>query len=129
MRLHENKAVLTQKNEEEKLQGDSTCYFCDQVESVDHLFFGYVVAKVGWGIVASCFNSQIRPASYEQFWIWISQVLPGGDQFYRLVLAAICWATWKARSKACFDKVIIRYPCDIKKFSCFHAILVRSLFT
>jgi hypothetical protein len=30
--------------------------------------------------------------------------LPGGNNVYMLCVAAICWATWKARNKTCFDK-------------------------
>jgi hypothetical protein len=28
-------------------------------------------------------------------------------------VAAICWAIWKARNKACFDKKLIKSPVDI----------------
>lgn len=28
-------------------------------------------------------------------------------------LLAICWAIWKSRNKACFEKKIIKNPCEI----------------
>ncbi|TVU30204.1 hypothetical protein EJB05_21814, partial [Eragrostis curvula] len=35
-----------------------------------------------WGIVASYFGSNTRPASYEQFWEWVTRALPEGEMIY-----------------------------------------------
>ncbi|TVU39267.1 hypothetical protein EJB05_12677, partial [Eragrostis curvula] len=59
-----------------------------------------------------------RPNNLSQFWHWIKQALPGGETAYTEGLAAICWAIWKARSKAYFDKVMIKHPCDIILHTC-----------
>jgi hypothetical protein len=80
--------------------------------------FSCPVAKVIWGIVAICFGQQDRPSSYEQYWMWIKKALPGGEQVFMLGLAAICWAIWKARNKTCFEKKLIRDPCDIMFSAC-----------
>jgi hypothetical protein len=34
-------------------------------------------------------------------------------------LAAICWAIWKARNKACFDKIYTKNPVELM----FHAVV------
>jgi hypothetical protein len=64
-------------------QGDPSCYFCIDLETVDHLFFECPIAKVIWGIVAICFHS-CRPSSFDQFWRWIYGALPGGEKYYML---------------------------------------------
>lgn len=113
------KAILTKENMvKRKWQGDPTCYFCNSTESVDHLLFSCPIAKVVWGVVAMCFNQDNRPSSYEQYWDWIKQALPKGEPVYMLGLAAICWAIWKARNRACFDKKLIKHPCKILVLAC-----------
>lgn len=93
-------AILTKDNmEKRKWQGDPTCYFCNSTESVDHLLFQCSTARVVWGMVAICFNQGNRPSSYNQFWVWIKQVLPGEKMF-------ICWA-WHRYVGHC-GKLIIR---------------------
>ncbi|TVU47444.1 hypothetical protein EJB05_07047, partial [Eragrostis curvula] len=114
MWLIENDAILTKDNMvKRKWQGDPTCYFCSQEETLDHLLFGCCISKVVWGIIAICLNTTSRPANMTQFWHWIKVVLPGGEKYYTEGLAATCWAIWKARNRACFDKKLIKHPCDI----------------
>jgi hypothetical protein len=38
--------------------------------------------------------------------LWIGRALPGGDKVFMLGLDAICWAIWKAKNKAYFEKKI-----------------------
>jgi hypothetical protein len=33
-----------------------------------------------------------------------------GDRVHMLGFAAVCWAIWKARNAACFDKKLINNP-------------------
>lgn len=92
MWLVENKAILTKENMVKRnWQGDPTCYFCDQPETVDHLLFGCKVVKVVWAVIASGFNVNHIPRSYEQFWTWMTTILPNGMEYYMFGLAAICW--------------------------------------
>ncbi|TVU01395.1 hypothetical protein EJB05_53164, partial [Eragrostis curvula] len=117
--LIENGAILTKDNMiKRKWQGDPTCYFCQQPETIDHLLFSCCVAKVVWGIIAHCFGADTRPSSMVQHKDWIKMVLPGGDKVYTEGLAAVCWAIWKSRNKACFDKIMIKHPCDIVFYIC-----------
>jgi hypothetical protein len=39
--------------------------------------------------------------------------LPGGEPIHPFGLVAICWAIWKIKDNACFDKKLIRYPAEI----------------
>jgi hypothetical protein len=105
MWLVAQKAILTRENMiKRNWQGDPGCYFCGAIESVDHLLFYCPFAKVVWGVVALSFHQRDRPTPYDQFDIWARKALPGGDAVYMFGMAAICWAIWKARNWACFEK-------------------------
>jgi hypothetical protein len=119
MWLIEQGAILTKDNMlKRNWHGDPNCYFCNSPESMNHLFFECPVSKVTWGVIATCFSQNNRPLSYDQFWAWISKALPGGESFYMFGLAAICWATWKSRNRACFEKKLIKNPCEIFFSAC-----------
>jgi hypothetical protein len=112
-------AILTKDNMiRRQWQGDSGCYFCGVHEDMDHLFFKCPVAKVVWGVLAVCFHQTIRPNSYGQYWAWVRSALPGGQEVYVLGLAAICWTTWKAKNRTCFDKKSIKSPMDVLFSAC-----------
>lgn len=119
MWLLENRDTLTKDNMLRKnWLGDLACYFCDQYESIDHLFFICPIAKVIWCIVAMCFGISTRPRNMNQYWKWINKICPGRQDIQTIGLSAICWSIWKRRNKACFKKVIIKHPCDIIFQSC-----------
>jgi hypothetical protein len=93
MWLTEEKAILTKDNMSRRnWKGDPSCYICGAPESCDHLMFTCPIAKVIWGIIAVCFHQKTRPSNYEQFWIWISNALLGGEALHMLGLAVVCWA-------------------------------------
>lgn len=39
--------------------------------------------------------------------------MPGGENFFMVDLAAICWAIWRSRNSTCFDGKKIRSPTEI----------------
>jgi hypothetical protein len=119
MWLVEQKAILTKDNMiKRQWQGDPSCYFCSAPKTMDHLFFGCPIAKVVWGVLAICFQQNTRPSTYEQFWSWINMALLEGLQFHMLGLAAVCWACWKLRNRACFDKIILKNSNEILLYAC-----------
>lgn len=85
-------------------QGDPSCLFCDSPESVSHILFECYVARVIWSIVARCFGANNIPSDLNQCWLWCDKWFPGGRKFHPCGVGAICWAIWKARNKACFQK-------------------------
>jgi hypothetical protein len=92
------KAILTKDNMIARdWQGGPGCYFCGKLETVDHLLFSCPIAKVVWDLIALSFHQRTR----------------GGDKFYMLGLAAVCWAIWLARNKLCFEKKNIKNPAEL----------------
>ena len=72
--LPEKNAILTKDNLiRRKWQGNPSCVFCDQIESVDHLFFQCPVARCIWGMVGSCLQASNVPGNYSQYKQWIEK--------------------------------------------------------
>ena len=90
----ENKVVLTKDNMKRKnWPGDPSCCFCSQIETVDHLFFQCLVAKVTLGIVGHCLGATEIPQTTLQYRVWINKWLSSGVVVQHFGFAAICWAT------------------------------------
>jgi hypothetical protein len=101
----ENNAIPTKDNMvKRKWDGNPSCMFCEQLETLNHLFFQCSTTKVVWGIVAFCFNSNTIPIGIQHYKQWIHYIFPQGKAFHHFGFAAICWAMWKCRNRAVFDK-------------------------
>jgi len=119
MWLLTNNAILTKDNLiKRKWKGEPECYFCRNPENIPHLFFQCSVARTVWAIIAKCFGANTIPKNLNQCWSWCEKWLPFGEKFHMCGVAAICWAIWKARNKACFEKVIIKSPIEIIYYVC-----------
>ena len=44
--------------------------------------------------------------------------LPDGQSVHHFGFAAICWAVWKNRNKAVFERVLIKHPSEILIHAC-----------
>ena len=119
MWLLEQNAVLTKDNLlRRNWLGDSACYFCSYSESRDHLFFQCPISKVVWGIFGTFLGATNIPRDLGQYYNWIKNWLPDGSPVYNFGLAAICWAIWKSRNRACFDKKMVKNPIEILIQAC-----------
>ena len=79
------------------------CHFCDQEESIAHLFFTCPNEKLVWALIAKCVGATNVPRNLTQCWKWCYIWLWRGQKFHMWVVAAICWAIWKTGNKMCFD--------------------------
>ena len=58
--LLEKGAVLTKDNMiRRRWAGDPSCKFCDQPETINHLFFQCLVAKCIWALIGKCLGANI----------------------------------------------------------------------
>ena len=107
-------AIPTRDNiRKKKWPGNPTCSFCDQVETVDHLFFTCPVAKVTWNVLGKAIGTSTRPLNLWQAIAWVYAFLPGGETFYMVGLAAIRWSIWVTRNKVTFEGHVVRSPFEI----------------
>ena len=93
--LIENKAILTKDNMlKRKWVGSPTCHFCNQNESINHLFFEKQVGN--------CCSLGYLEKSNQQV-----------GKIYTSGVATICWAIWKTRNKAYFGGKLLTNPDEI----------------
>jgi hypothetical protein len=104
-------AILTRDNlKKRKWGGSPLCSFCQQEETMTHLFFEFSNAKVIWGNLGGILGTSLCPSSLWQSVAWFYRFYPRGRRFHMLLLAAICWGIWNIRNKITFEKAIVRSP-------------------
>jgi hypothetical protein len=93
--------------------GNSKCQFCDQNETIHHLFSSCPAAKYVWSCVARSIGAQSRPGNFSQFFWWFPLFIHASRNVQILGIASICWAIWKLRNRACFEGKLIKSPIDL----------------
>jgi hypothetical protein len=58
-----------------------------------------------------------RLESFTQLFWWFPRLVPANRNLQIAGLAAICWAIWKLRNRACFEKQLIKSPNELINFS------------
>jgi len=101
-----------------KWNGDTLCRFCDQEESIGHLFFSCPAAKYVWSVVARSVGANTRSGSFSQYFQWIIRFLAMSRNIQITTIAAICWAIWKLINRACFEHKLIKSPVDLVMHAC-----------
>ena len=76
------------------------CMFCSEEESISHLFFDCVVAKLIWKQVAIFFDVNIGTS-----YISVAQYWPANSKHACLnsVVACVLWNIWKLRNDHVFN--------------------------
>jgi hypothetical protein len=97
--------------------GSASCQFCHQNETISHLFFECVAAKDVWSTVAVAIGANDRPGNFTQFFNWFPRFVPASRNVQIAGLAAICWAIWKLRNRACFAMKLIKSPSELISLS------------
>jgi hypothetical protein len=114
MWLLNKNAILTKDNMRKKnWQGDQQCKFCDQPETINHLFFDCSLARYAWSLIAWVIRADCRPANVDQFWFWCGKYMPRNKNLYMVGLAAFCWSFWLMRNSVCFENKRVRSPTEI----------------
>jgi len=99
--LLSNNKTLTRTNLAKRRHvEDITCLFCNENESVHHLFFGCCVASVMWRHLSEIFDVNLG-ADYESVarW-WLSN---NRHAIMNMTCAALMWSIWKLRNDLCFQ--------------------------
>lgn len=93
--------VLTRDNLAKRRQvDDATCLFCDEPESVKHLFFECVVASHIWAFVSEAFNINAPTSLDDVVAIWR---MHKNKPVLCMVTAASLWSLWTLRNDFCFQ--------------------------
>lgn len=101
-----------------KWKHNPKCSFCGDRETSQHLFFLCPVARVAWRTVASVFGIDLCPNNIWQLYSWCFAFFPGGEIFYTIGLATICWAIWNYRNRATFESKFPKSPFEVIFSAC-----------
>jgi hypothetical protein len=106
-------AIPTRHNlKKRNWMGNPVCSFCNQVETMEHLFFSCSFAKTTWAVLGASIGTILCPRNLWQSIVWFYRFLPGGDSFYMIGLAAVCWSIWTVRNKATFENHVVKSPVE-----------------
>ena len=95
------------------------CEVCRCLESVDHIFFSCVIAKLAWVGWREMFGVQWNPTSLAEC-LAIFMQLPGKNRrCFWILLAAQCWALWQIRNKFSIEGIFPNNPAN-----CFFKTLI-----
>jgi hypothetical protein len=84
---------------------DSTCLFCEEHESIQHLFFDCVVAKQLWGSLSEILGVQLGGTLDNIGKFWLSSKKNG---VLNICTSAAFWSLWKLRNDLCFQRKMWR---------------------
>ena len=106
--LLSNNKLMTHDNLEKRNIGKPLdCVFCNDLESIDHLFFKCIVASSIWKSVSAFFNRDIGSDYLSVARLWIANKKHAA---LNTICAAVLWCIWKHRNALIFDnKMIYRF--------------------
>lgn len=102
--------------------GNPRCSLCYERETSQHLFFLCPVARVVWRTVGSVFGTDLCPNNLWQIFAWCHVFFPGGERFYTVGLAAVCWAIWNCRNRATFEFKFPKTPFEVVFSACVYLL-------
>ena len=84
--------------------GSARCCFCDQGETIQHLFIFCPLAKLLWQTIHIAFNI-IPPVSIESlFGTWLAGVDHITASRIRIGICALMWAIWNFKNDMIFNR-------------------------
>jgi hypothetical protein len=99
------RVILTKDNlKKRNWQGCSKCCFCDQDETIQHLFFTCPFTKIIWRIVHMTFNIPPPANVSNLFGNWLNGVTKKNKGHIRVGVCALLWAIWNVRNDFIFNK-------------------------
>lgn len=108
--------ILTRNNlAKRRPVDDPSCLFCSEQESVQHLFFCCVVARILWTFVSDYFNLEHISSLADIATLWQQ---PKKNVVLNMICAASLWSLWTLRNEICFHGRVWRSArCILSKLS------------
>jgi exonuclease III len=85
-------------------QGSPKCCFCDQDETIQHLFLSCPFVKLIWRILAISFNFSTPTTIANLFGNWLNGVTKKLKGLIRVGVCALVWAIWTVRNDCIFNQ-------------------------
>jgi len=101
--LVSNNRVLTRDNLAKRREvTDATCLFCNEKESISHVFFECCVAMHVWKFVSILLDRNVGFDFESVASLWITNKK---YMVCNIVTSAVLWVIWKLRNSLCFQGV------------------------
>ena len=84
--------------------GSSRCSFCDRDETIKHLFFDCLLARVLWHAVQIAFNITHPNSVSTLFGTWLVGIESETAGHIRVGVCALLWAIWNCRNDLAFNR-------------------------
>jgi hypothetical protein len=99
------KVILTKDNlAKRNWRGDSKCCFCNQDETIHHLFITCPLAKIMWRIVHIALNIPAPNSIDHLYGNWLYGNAKHDKARIRVGACALIWAIWNTRNDFVFNK-------------------------
>jgi hypothetical protein len=82
------------------------------MESINHIFFSCVFARLLWSGIREAFGVQWNPTSLADFLVILQQLTPIVRQAFWILFAAQSWALWLIRNKLTIENSFPKQPAD-----------------
>jgi hypothetical protein len=100
-----NKIILTKDNlAKRRWNGSKKCCFCEEEETIHHLFLSCPFAKLIWRVVHASFNVVPPTSITNMFGNWLNGVDRKTRARIRIGVSALCWSIWNCRNDIIFNK-------------------------
>ena len=114
--------------------GSQRCCFCDQDESIQHLFLKCPLARLLWRIIQVSFNISPPINLASLFSSWLNGIEPKTAARIRVGVCALLWAIWNCRNDIVFNRknitnflqVIFRASAWIRMWSLLSSVETRK---
>jgi zinc-binding in reverse transcriptase len=82
--------------------GNNTCVFCNEIETVDHLFLHCSITICIWTWITGYNNLNFQICTIEELW-YLDYNIPYKDSnLCEIVRGAVLWTIWNERNKIIF---------------------------
>lgn len=109
-----NKLQVGQSLSRRGWKGDSSCCVCGAIETVDHILFGCVLAKMFWAILREVFCLTWVLRNLKEFSKdWLQGKGPLPPKLLMFLFAAFMWSLWVTRNKMAIKKFFPKAPTDV----------------
>jgi hypothetical protein len=96
--------VLTRENmKKRQWPGSPICYFCNHVETNDHLFFNCPISRVVLGVLGKALGSNLITGSFWHAMAWFHSLFPRCGKFH----VVISWLRFVWQSGTCETELLL----------------------
>jgi hypothetical protein len=100
-----SKVLLTKDNLiKRNWKGCTKCCFCNESETVQHLFINCPFVKIIWRMIYLTYNLPPPANVTNMFGNWLNGVNKKDKERIRIGISAVCWSIWTTRNDIIFNR-------------------------